>query len=240
MAVKMVSIPGTGKKGHPDMVRAWVTFARYCLNHGKPVPPVIQVYGFAEASADTHADGMAIDIGTTDPWYSTAWRIVTGGPMWPRLWKDNYHTHGVLPHARSAAYQVRAWRLGRDGLGWQGMAGRDPIAYKPRKGTTFEQAIRPYEHDLLVDGVLGPATVKALQRFLNTRSGKLVVDGKLGPATWRALGNYLAANGRMEAARVGEVQAVVRGFQTWQGAWVDGVFGRATVKTLQRWLNAIV
>lgn len=234
----MVPIPGTNKVGHPDLARVWPVFTRYCLNHGKPAPRLLQAYGFAKASANTHGDGLAADWDLTDTWYSLAWRKITGGPAWPRLWPGNYHSHGLLPHSISAAYQVRAWRLGFDGTGWMGMKARDTLGNRQIVARPFTHYLAPYERDLLVDGMLGSATVGRLREYLVRRGYTL--DDKSWECTWRTFGRFLAANGHMAKSRTAEPDAVTRAFQRWQGQYVDGVLGPASVRALQRWLNTVM
>lgn len=237
MAVNMVYIDN-GEYGHPDLKRAWDIFKRECINAGKPVPRIMQAAGNAKASADTHKDGMAVDWDSTDPWYATLWRKITSGPAWPRLWPGNYHTHGALPNSTSAAYQVHAYRARRDGLGWQGLKGKDTLQYYPPMA--LDKALARWEGRIPVDGKLGPVTVRALQSFLNARGERLAVDGIFGGATMRALGKYLSRNGRMRAASVGDSAATCIAFRKWRNVrgghdyWID----KTTTKAMQQWLNA--
>lgn len=69
------------------------------------------------------------------------------------------------------------------------------------------------------DGKFGPASTKALQRYLNAHGAKLSVDGAFGSNTKKAAQRRLAKLG-------------------WYGGKIDGVFGPNTVKALQRSLNA--
>ena len=80
---------------------------------------------------------------------------------------------------------------------------------------------------LTVDGREGPATVRALQRFL-----KVTADGKRGPATNRALQKWV---GVKQDGVVGP--ATIRALQRKVGAKVDGALGPNTVRALQRYLN---
>ena len=81
---------------------------------------------------------------------------------------------------------------------------------------------------LTVDGKLGPATYRALQRFLG-----VTADGKFGPATKRALQKWVGT------ARDGVVgPATVRALQRKVGAKpVDGKWGAGTTRALQTFLN---
>src|SRR5690625_1827752 len=76
---------------------------------------------------------------------------------------------------------------------------------------------------LVVDGKEGPATVRALQRFL-----KVAADGKRGPATNRALQKWV---GVKQDGVVGP--ATIRALQRKIGAKVDGALGPNTIRALQ-------
>lgn len=109
---------------------------------------------------------------------------------------------------------------------------KNPTAKTAKTATTKAKA-------LSVDGVLGPktirawqaalkttatgkmdaATVRALQRYLNSHGAKLTVDGVFGPNTKKATQRRLAKLG-------------------WYGGKVDGIFGPISTKALQRALNA--
>lgn len=88
-------------------------------------------------------------------------------------------------------------------------------------------APKPAKVKLAVDGIEGPATVKALQRFLG-----VAADGKRGPATNRALQKWVGAT---QDGIVGK--ATTRALQKKVGSPVDGIWGRNTTKALQRFLN---
>lgn len=80
---------------------------------------------------------------------------------------------------------------------------------------------------LAVDGVLGPATVRALQQVVG-----VTADGIMGPDTRRALQRYLRVKVDGDLGRTS-----VRALQAWVGADVDGIWGPATTRALQRTLN---
>lgn len=79
----------------------------------------------------------------------------------------------------------------------------------------------------VVDGVRGPATIKALQRWVGTTP-----DGIYGPATRRALQKKL---GVTVDGHVGPT--TIKALQRRVGARQDGLWGPATTKALQRYLN---
>ena len=80
---------------------------------------------------------------------------------------------------------------------------------------------------LVADGNFGPATIKALQRWLWVKA-----DGLAGITTWRALQTRLgiSVDGMIGPKTWRAVQAMV-------GARADGIPGPATIKALQRFLN---
>lgn len=116
---------------------------------------------------------------------------------------------------------------------------------------------------LTVDGRAGVATMRALQRFLNTgRGGALSIDGRAGEATWSALQRYLSApyvdgqisrqsyrpvelgNGIVDresawqhTGRGSDGSQTVKLLQSWTGAGADGIWFEGTTRALQRKLN---
>lgn len=80
---------------------------------------------------------------------------------------------------------------------------------------------------LVVDGVRGPATTRALQRWVGTTP-----DGIWGPKTRRALQRKL---GVTVDGHVGP--ATVRALQRRVGVRQDGLWGPATTRALQQYLN---
>ena len=115
---------------------------------------------------------------------------------------------------------------------------------------------------LKVDGRFGTTTVKALQKFLNSKGAKLKVDGKAGFSTWMALQAFLKApytdgkisrqsykaeelgNGITQGweytGRKSSGSQTVELLQKWVGVKQDGIWGEKTTEALQRKLNAVM
>jgi peptidoglycan hydrolase-like protein with peptidoglycan-binding domain len=102
--------------------------------------------------------------------------------------------------------------------------------------------------DLVVDGIFGAATEKAVTEF--QQGAGLAVDGIVGPQTWGALPD----GGPMPLLQEGSTGPVVQSLQTvltngaadWWGVTpqgIDGDFGphtRASVEAFQSWGGAAV
>jgi len=86
----------------------------------------------------------------------------------------------------------------------------------------------PASTKLTVDGNLGPATIKALQKLLGVTQ-----DGALGPATIKALQK---ATGQTQDGLQGP--NTIKALQMNIGATADGELGPDTIKKLQTFLNA--
>lgn len=117
-----------------------------------------------------------------------------------------------------------------------------------RRGSTGEAVrraqralFRTPDHGVVVDGVFGADTERAVRAF---QQGILTVDGIVGPLTWRALPD----GGAMPLLKEGSSGTVVTALQALlsngAGEWglgpkgVDGVFGpntKASVEAFQAW-----
>ncbi len=109
------------------------------------------------------------------------------------------------------------------------------------KGDALKRAQRGLRRtpnpSLVVDGIFGPQTEKAVEEF--QEGAGLVVDGVVGPATWNALPD----GGPMPTLQQGSHGDAVRGLQTvltnGAGLWntgpgtIDGEFGPNTA--LRSW-----
>ena len=82
---------------------------------------------------------------------------------------------------------------------------------------------------LAVDGVLGPATHRALQRWLG-----VAADGIIGPATRKALQSRLGVRADGVWGPV-----TIRALQRLVGATADGQWGPGTTRALQVYLNGL-
>jgi hypothetical protein len=106
-----------------------------------PNAKILQLTGSNPASAGTHAEGGAFDLG----YYSgtqarnLVWlaRQMGADATWYRAWDNNHHVHGVLrgcAHNDPAQYQIDAVDDGYNGLGYMGQDGPDdgpkPLTYR--------------------------------------------------------------------------------------------------------------
>lgn len=82
---------------------------------------------------------------------------------------------------------------------------------------------------LTVDGIGGPATVRAMQRFFSTTQ-----DGVISGQN-KTLAKYYPALKAVEYGKGGS--PCIRNLQRWAGATQDGVIGQATVKAWQKKLQ---
>lgn len=83
-----------------------------------------------------------------------------------------------------------------------------------------------------VDGYFGPATIKALQRYLGT-----VVDGVIS-SQYRPNKRYIpAATSGWEWTSQPKGSTCVKALQRKVGATADGIWGKGTSRAVQRWLG---
>lgn len=145
------------------------------------------------------------------------------------------------------------WDLDRIDRLARGKKASAPVKSKP--------AAKAPDGKLKVDGRFGSASVKALQRFLNSEGAKLKVDGKAGFGTWMALQRYLNApyaDGKIsrQSYRASELgNGITQGWeytgrgsdgsqtvellQKWIGVKADGIWFEGTTSALQRKLNEV-
>lgn len=111
----------------------------------------------------------------------------------------------------------------------------------------------------VADGRFGTDSVKAAQRFLNSRGANLKVDGKAGHSFWKALQTYLGtpADGKVsnQSYRAEDLgngitqgweytgpdssgSSMVKALQKWVGVKQDGIWGEGTTAAFQRKLIA--
>ena len=101
---------------------------------------------------------------------------------------------------------------------------RPPSMSRPRP----RAQVPPTRARLVVDGVFGPATIKALQRWAG-----VAPDGVLGPVSWRAIQRKVAApvDGKPGRLTWAAIQRTI-------GVSADGSPGPITYAALQRYLNS--
>jgi hypothetical protein len=106
-----------------------------------PNAKILQLTGSNPASAGTHAEGGAFDLGyySGDQARDLVWlaRMMGADATWYRAWDNNHHVHGVLrgdAHNDPAQYQIDAVDDGYNGLGYMGQDGPDdgprPLTYR--------------------------------------------------------------------------------------------------------------
>lgn len=105
--------------------------------------------------------------------------------------------------------------------------GKFPLPAPPKPAPP-KPTTPPASTKLTVDGNLGPATIKALQKLLGVAQ-----DGSLGPATIKALQK---ATGQAQDGLQGP--NTIKALQMNIGATADGELGPDTIKKLQTFLNA--
>ena len=132
---------------HPNVacvcLKEWLTwFRKLCVAKGYTDPVVWQCTGGDPNSGGTHTRGGAFDLGGVGNARAMLAREM-GAVAWPRDWSGNRHTHGIIdcPHNDPAVYQRTACMVyRRDGLGYKGLAGPDPLP-KPSRWRTRSEGI---------------------------------------------------------------------------------------------------
>lgn len=124
---------------------------------------------------------------------------------------------GLYGKATKAAVKRYQKRLGVKADGYWGA--RTEAAHKAKGGGA-----------LIVDGLRGPATIKALQKWVGAP-----VDGKIGPVT---IGHLQRKLGVADDGLLGPV--TVKALQRKVGAKADGAWGKRTTRHLQRYLNKVL
>lgn len=104
--------------------------------------------------------------------------------------------------------------------------GKDRASGTPVR--TLQYLLRARGHNIMVDGIFGPAT-DATVRTCQTNRG-LSVDGVVGPRTWSALVVTVRQGSSGDAVRGVQEELQVRNLSgdPSQGLQVDGIFGPQT------------
>lgn len=129
-------------------VRKWIPAFEAELRRRKLLTGNVYLYqlkGGAAASAGTHSQGGAIDMQRLTGAQRQVARNM-GGASWGRGPAQGMvnHEHIVLigcPHNSPARYQVSAYKRGYSGLGYGGVASRDPFT-RPATIRTWKQGIK--------------------------------------------------------------------------------------------------
>jgi lysozyme len=184
----------------------------------------------------------------------------TPGPTYGPLWAAGYVPNAYVTGVGSLTQQwAKAGTHPSSGLPWGGWKGWAIMQFTDKAtvpgiaggvdGDAFTGTLDdlrvlagiatpkpPGPTPLTVDGILGDLTVRRLQTYVNTHGAnpKAAVDGKLGPATWKAIQQW---TGHVPATGVAD-RTTVRDLQTKIGVARGGILDAATIKALQRFLNA--
>ena len=162
-----------------------------------------------------------------DPIVPGGWQIMNGthlgevrGPrMTAVLGESGYHDNPV----DAAVIRERAVEMGV-AIGYGIL---DHLGIAVNTSSTPEQRDTINRQLLVVDGVLGPRTYRALQLITGATP-----DGVWGPETRRALQRWL---GVTQDGIIG--RQTVMALQKRVKAPVDGIWGRETTRALQAWIN---
>jgi len=104
---------------------------------------------------------------------------------------------------------------------------------------SLQYLLRARGHAVAVDGDFGPRTDAAVRAF--QRSRRLAVDGIVGPATWRALLVTVRRGSTGDAVRAVQDQFQFRNLSgdPRRGPRVDGVFGPRTERSVRSFQSAV-
>jgi peptidoglycan hydrolase-like protein with peptidoglycan-binding domain len=191
---------GAHTKGHNTVGAA------FCLvgNYDRVDPTDAQRHAIAEVMVDHHRRGWATR------------HTLNGGH------RDVYPTScpGARGYAAIADINRRARLM-------YATATPSPVKGAPAKVVKVVKQAVKRRPQLAVDGVRGPATIRAMQRWVGATP-----DGLWGPQTRRALQRKVGvpADGIVGPQTIRALQRTV-------GATTDGIWGPATTKALQRYLN---
>lgn len=255
--IKSITIHHWGSRGQKfDNVVSWLcdkragTSAHYVVEAGKVaciVDPDRRAWHAGNSRGNHESIGIECRPEATDADYATVAELVA----------NLRKTYGNIPLKRHKDWTSTAcpgvWDIARiDRLA----RGQKPSA--PSKPAASKPAVTK-DGKLKVDGRFGTTTVKALQRFINSRGAKLTVDGKAGRSTWKALQAYLetpvdgeVSNQSYKASELGngitqgwdydgrgaKGSTMVKALQKWVGVKADGIWGEKTSAALQTKLNA--
>lgn len=195
--------------------------------------------GFYGANTKTAVAKYQAGLGVTDDGYwgqdtEDAYRASKGTA------KDRYYDPPVRRSVKSIQRIVRVSADGYYGSStrkavrrYQEKIGESPTDGWWGKGT--EAAHRAYvraqkSKDIVVDGLMGPATISALQEWVGA-----TVDGVMGDRTDKALQRKLGV--KVDGV-LGENS--IKALQREVGVTADGIWGRDTTTALQRYLNKVL
>src|SRR5690625_3263286 len=140
----------------------------------------------------------------------------------------------VIQHNKASGKDCpRYLRSGEKGVTWaqfkSKLSGKTSTKPKPSKSKTSVKSTSTSK--LTVDGKWGPATTRALQRYLGTPVDGIISNQLRNSVTTSLYGNTV------RFGRGGS--PMVRALQRKVGAKVDGYLGPETVRKLQRYLGTV-